>query len=218
MKTALSALFIAAAPLSLANAADLDAYEEAAPAINWSGFYVGVHGGGGRTSVDAAYVPNGPAASLSGGGALGGVQAGYNWQLDQFVVGVEGDISATGIGAAIDCPNPAFSCESDTNWLGSVRGRAGISFDKLLLYGTAGVGFGGIKVFTDNGTQFGERKTETGWVAGAGVEYAISERLSVKAEFLHYDFGARNFEVDNGLVIRADHKFNTGKIGINFKF
>lgn len=217
MKTVLSALFLSTILFSSASAADIAA--SPSTAINWSGFYIGVHGGGGHASVDGRYLPSGPGASLDGDGVLGGVQAGYNWQIDNFVVGVEGDISATNMGASTRCPNTAFSCESDTDWLASLRGRAGVSFDKLLVYGTGGVGFGGIKVFTaSNGTEFGQTKTETGWVAGAGVEYAFTDRISVKAEYLHYDFGSSSFNVDARNVISASHRFDTGKIGINFKF
>lgn len=202
-----------------ATAADMSAPLEVPVSSDWSGFYLGAHVGGGRSIIDWTYDLGGT-ADHEGEGVLGGAQAGYNFQSDNWVFGLEADISASGIDGDTDCPNPAFTCSSDAKWLSTVRGRVGYSFDKLLVYGTGGLGIGRFEMSTDNGagTSGSTTKTDTGWVAGAGVEYAISPRWSVKAEYMYYDFGKTSYEVDGGLGIEVDQRYHTGKVGVNFKF
>ncbi len=165
-------------------------------------------------------------ASHSGSGAFGGVQAGYNVQNGAWVFGGEADLSYADIEGDTACPGPAFSCNSDISWLGSVRGRAGYAFDNLLLYGTAGLGFGSVRIETvetaggavpPSGTPVnGERKTRVGWTVGAGAEMAFSDAWSVKGEYLYYDFGRSTYVVDNGLEVSARTRAHTFKVGVNF--
>lgn len=109
-------------------------------------------------------------------GVLVGAHAGYNWQFNQFVVGAEGDATWTDWGS--------------TDSTASLRLRGGFAIDRLLAYGTAGVAF---QDFDD-----------TGWVAGAGVEYALTNNLSVGLEYLHYDFDSDSSNVVRG---RVSYKF-----------
>ncbi len=202
-----------------ATAADMSAPLAVPVSSDWSGFYLGAHLGGGKSIIDWTYDLGGT-ADHEGDGVLGGAQAGYNFQSGDWVFGLEADISASGIEGDTDCPNPAFTCSSDAKWLSTVRGRVGYSFDKLLVYGTGGLGIGRFEMSTDNGagTSGSTTKTDTGWVAGAGVEYAISPRWSVKAEYMYYDFGSTDYTVDGGLGIEVDQRYHTGKVGVNFKF
>ncbi|RYC17874.1 outer membrane protein [Ciceribacter ferrooxidans] len=202
-----------------ATAADMSAPLAVPVSSDWSGFYLGAHLGGGKSIIDWTYDLGGT-ADHEGEGVLGGAQAGYNFQSGDWVFGLEADISASGIEGDTDCPNPAFTCSSDAKWLSTVRGRVGYSFDKLLVYGTGGLGIGRFEMSTDNGagTSGSTTKTDTGWVAGAGVEYAISPRWSVKAEYMYYDFGSTDYTVDGGLGIEVDQRYHTGKVGVNFKF
>ncbi|GEO84443.1 MULTISPECIES: outer membrane protein [Alphaproteobacteria] len=211
---------ILAAMVTPAAAADMSTPLSVPTASDWTGFYVGGHLGGGRSIIDWTYDVGGTTADHKGDGVLGGAQLGYNLQSGNWVFGGEADISASGIDGDTDCPNPAFTCSSDTKWLSTVRGRLGYTFDNLLIYGTGGLGIGRFEMSTNNGagTSGSTTKTDTGWVAGAGVEYAFSPRWSVKAEYMYYDFGSTSYEVDNGLDVNVDSRFHTGKIGVNFKF
>ncbi|MHB0953092.1 MAG: outer membrane protein [Allorhizobium sp.] len=206
--------------MSPAAAADLSPPMVTTPAIDWTGFYLGGHIGAGRSIIDWTYDIGGTTADHEGDGILGGAQVGYNWQADSWVFGAEADISATGISGDTACPNPAFTCSSDTKWLSTVRGRIGYTFDNLLLYGTGGLGIGRFEMSTDNGAGVSgsTTRTDTGWVAGAGIEYAFSPQWSVKAEYMYYDFGSRAYTVDSGLGIHVDQRFHTGKIGVNYRF
>jgi outer membrane immunogenic protein len=196
-------------------------------AYDWTGAYAGIHGGGGRSRVSWTYVPSGSDASHNGSGAFGGVQLGYNWQTGGFVFGGEADIAYGNINGSTPCPNPAFSCRSDVNWLGSVRGRVGYAFSNVLIYGTGGLGLGGVRIETvlpggsvppSGGPANGERRTLAGWTAGAGAEVAFSSNWSVKAEYLYYGFGRRSFSVDNNLETSIRPDFHTFKIGVNYRW
>ena len=209
-----------AAMVSPAVAADMSMPYETPVSSDWSGFYIGGHIGGGKSIIDWTYDIGGTTADHEGDGIIGGAQVGYNFQSGAWVFGAEADISASGIEGDTACPNPAFTCSSEAQWLATVRGRVGYSFDNLLVYGTGGLGIGRFEMSTDNGAGVSGStdKTDTGWVAGAGVEYAFSPRWSVKAEYMYYDFGSSTYEVDGGLDVNVDQRFHTGKIGVNFKF
>ncbi|MBV2185757.1 MAG: porin family protein [Rhizobium sp.] len=209
---------IFAAMVSPVAAADMSPLET--PVVrDWTGFYIGGHLGGGRSIVDWTF-DVGTTADHEGDGIFGGAQVGYNFQSGAWVLGAEADISASGIEGDTDCPNPVYSCSSEAQWLSTVRGRIGYSFDNLLVYGTGGLGIGRFEMRTDDGAgdDGSDSKTDTGWVAGAGIEYAFSPRWSVKAEYMYYDFGSSSYEVYPGQGADIDQRFHTGKIGVNFKF
>ncbi len=105
------------------------------PLYDWSGFYVGIFGGGGwgrHNYLDAASSTTYP----SSGGLVGGT-AGVNWQMGSFVVGAEGDLAwANIVGTGV--PPTVVSNRSELNWVGTLRGRAGFAVNNVLLYGTGG--------------------------------------------------------------------------------
>ncbi len=189
----LGALCAAFAILTSVSVHAADLYEAPAPvftpaASNWSGFYAGLHGGYGWAG-DLSGVIAGDATTTSddifvetdvGGPILGG-QAGYNWQFDPVVLGIEGDASWSGIGPADET---ALFDEDVVDFLGSARLRAGIGLDRLLIYGTGGLGFAGINETSQgDGDDF-----HLGWTAGAGAEFLITDSVSLGGQYLHYGF------------------------------
>ncbi len=203
-----------------------------APSWTWTGFYVGANLGfaDAHTNISSPNHFSAIDASFGSrqGGVIGGVQAGYNWQFNSFVLGVEGDISA----ASLNRTTPAGTVSiftGDTfngnmSALGTVRGRIGWAFDRLLVYGTGGVAFANL---TD---QFfspvfpftaGPGSSATGWTAGAGVEFGLSANWTVKAEYLRVEFPSRSSTV---IVIGSPYTFafkdsiDIGRVGINYKF
>jgi len=205
----------AVSTVSAANAADLarrrtmpaKAPMYAAP-YNWTGFYVGLNGGGawGRSSFTGAF----PTANFDTSGGLVGGTLGYNWQTGQLVFGLEGDIDWSDIRGSATCL--ATTCETRNDWLGTARGRIGYAFDRFLPYVTGGAAFGNIKSTitstgsTDNG--------KAGWTLGGGVEAVIAGPWSLKAEYLYADLG-------NGSTIAgttSDFRANIVRAGINYRF
>lgn len=222
---------------STALAADLPAYE-AAPMVapvpttyDWTGFYIGVNGGYGWGDSNFKFKDVGTSSRTDFDGGLAGGQIGANLQLGGFlgggvVIGIEGDIDWTDISGSDACHNPAFDCNVDINYLASVRGRLGYAFDRFLVYGTGGVGFGdvdyNIRPNVGGGGRFrGSSDTQVGWVAGGGVELGFWRNWSVKGEYNHFDLGTQNTSIgdlSNLTRTDVDLKVDTVKFGINYRF
>jgi outer membrane immunogenic protein len=93
--------------------------------------------------------------------------------------------------------------------------------DKVLFYGTGGLGYGAVDIYTvdpDTGDTFGTKKTRVGWTAGGGVEYAFNQHWTVKAEYKYFDLGSDDYKVDTGSIVHAKTRIHTGIIGVNYKF
>jgi outer membrane immunogenic protein len=170
-----------------------------APVYNWGGIYIGVNGGYGFGTSNMSGGPLGGGGTISSGdydvsGGLVGGTFGANYQMGHFVIGVEGDIDWTdikGTSSGAGCGGPATQCETDNSWIATLRGRAGFAWDRLLLFGTGGAAFGDITAnipgLTTSSTQ-----RNVGWTAGAGIEYAFTDYLTAKAEYLYVDLGSNS--------------------------
>jgi outer membrane immunogenic protein len=225
-----------------------------APGFDWTGFYVGVNAGGAWSpnSSDpynglvwpafAVLPPQAPVFTVfpgqfgtlagaggSSSGFIGGGQIGYNWQVKQFVLGVEADAVGTDLHGSTASATRSFGPPiipitvnqtvtvdfGHIDWMATFRGRAGIAFDRALLYVTGGAAVAGIGATTTtvvNGPGIGlpagtfssagsGSGTRWGWTAGAGVEWAFNRNWSVAGEYRHADFGSRGvtFVIPDGL-------------------
>ncbi|MCK0209214.1 porin family protein [Starkeya koreensis] len=181
------------------------------------------------------------ATSYSGGsdptGWFGGVQAGYNYQFtNNVVLGVEADFE---FGSLNDKLNySAFdagladqdfgSIETKIETFGTVRARLGYAMDRFLPYVTGGLAWGTVKVsenwssFTDGAYDpffsgsASKSQTLWGWTIGGGLEYAVTDNWTVKAEYLYADLGDINW--DSAANTSIDVKLQTVKLGVNYKF
>jgi outer membrane immunogenic protein len=182
------------------------------PLYNWTGFYLGLNGGGGwgRSTWDRT-----GSLDLSGG-VIGGT-AGFNWQTGQMVLGIEGDVDWSGVSGTI-VTNCAAGCATQNDWLGTVRGRVGYSFDRFLPYITGGLAAGNIKATTPGFA--GATQTNLGWTIGAGLEAAIVGNWSAKAEYLHVDLGNFNCGLACGLATSDNVSFQADLVrgGVNYRF
>ncbi|MBC9879820.1 porin family protein [Bradyrhizobium sp. INPA01-394B] len=145
-------VIIAALP---ASAADLIARKAPAleiQAFNWTGFYAGAHLGSGWVSERQTYLGTngvgldavGTNYSTTRSSALGGLNAGYNYQIGRFVIGASGDFSWTrasgsAVTASNDLPGFVITTNGRTDWYATLAARAGIAFNDVLLYGKGGV-------------------------------------------------------------------------------
>ena len=182
---------------------------------NWTGFYLGVNGGyaWGRSHWD-----NFGGRSEPQGGMVGGT-AGYNWQAmgSPWVFGLEGDIDWTNIKSTFTNINCPFGCETKNTWLGTVRGRVGYAWDRVMPYVTGGLAVGDIQA-TPLG--FGNvNETKLGWAVGGGVEAALTGNWTAKLEYLHVDLGHVNCGVLVwGLPTRVGFQADEVRGGVNFRF
>src|SRR5579862_9274517 len=188
----------------------------APPAYTWSGLYLGINGGGawGRSSWTTAGSFN------TSGGFVGGT-IGYNYQMGEAVLGIEGDIDwadINGSTGAVGCP--AASCKTNDNWLSTVRGRLGYAADRFMPYITGGLAVGDIKASVPGFA--GGSSTNAGWTLGGGIEFAIAGHWTAKAEYLYVDLG--NFNCTTcGPVVGAPTQnvsftANVFRGGVNYRF
>jgi outer membrane immunogenic protein len=200
-----------------------------AAVYNWTGFYLGINGGFGTGNSNWSDGPVGTTGSFPISGYLVGGTVGANYQIGANVFGIEGDGDWTNLhgnsgstrGAIAAVVPPPAGCQTQSEWLATVRGRVGYAFDSILFYGTAGAVFGNIQTGLNPPSTF-DSKTEAGWTVGAGVEVAFAPNWTVKAEYLFVDLpNASCTTVGNcggaaGSIVSFNE--NIVRAGVNFKF
>ncbi len=204
----------------------------AVPVFTWTGFYVGVNAGYGfstGTNNNGAFAvaPGGgstlsaplggfagvvtPGARNDSDGFVGGGQIGYNYQIGNWVVGVEADAqyadlsgNRSGTTTIAGGPFPAGGAffgatgnRQGIDWFGTVRGRLGYAFDRALVYGTGGFAYGDgpnncNSGFAAGACTGGNNDLRTGWTAGGGLEYAFTPNLTGKIEGLYVNLERNN--------------------------
>jgi outer membrane immunogenic protein len=234
MKMMILASTLIVAGVTNALAADAAIEDVASGAYDWSGFYVGVHGGysAGKSQygvyeLDTLRVFADPDPR----GYLAGVHAGYVSQFSNgFVFGGEADLSYTasdGSGGAYlvmpygNIPDPDLHVDAEVKWTGSARARLGYAMDRLLPYVTAGVAVARVESdFISAGNPVQPRSdTHVGWTFGMGAEYAVTEKISLRAEYRYSDYGVQDFNAPYfELPAKMDLKAQDVRLGISYKF
>jgi len=198
---------------------------------DWTGFYMGGSIGSTWGGQHWFFPSFGTATDPDFAGLLAGVQAGYNYQMGRMVVGMEGDFGFSNARGARPCPSAFFfSCEDNVDQLGSLSARLGYTLGRALLYAKGGLTFGEVTAqgHLDAGTtnvigfSLASPVSTTiwagGWTGGGGMEFALTEKLSAKAEYMHYDLGKDTYTVDNsgfGQIV-ANASGNTVRVGVNY--
>jgi outer membrane immunogenic protein len=210
------------------------------PMYNWTGFYIGGHIGGawadrnGHDRFDGDRCFTGPFTGSvcfddngfgrNDGRFIAGGQVGFNYQVNQWVWGVEGQISALtnnnndsacGFFTWGTTHDHMFNCNNRGNWVATIAARLGVTFGQTgnwLLYVKGGGAFAdgrfGVRLrddcpwtFCDGNFAFSDNNgTRTGWMIGAGVEYGAWGNWSWKLEYNFMDFGHRNIHFDNMML------------------
>jgi outer membrane immunogenic protein len=179
-----------------------------APPFSWTGFYIGINGGGGFGNSEFS-APLSSGSFDTSGGLVGGT-LGYNWQTGPWVWGLEGDIDWSNIRGSSGC-GIGLTCETRNDWLGTFRGRLGYAIDTFMPYITGGLAAGNIKT-TVAGLETDD--TRAGWTLGAGLEASFGGPWSAKVEYLYVDLG----DADTALGGTADFKANVVRAGLNYRF
>jgi outer membrane immunogenic protein len=196
-------------------------------AYNWSGVYIGVQAGYGWVDNEYGYEVN--TVDFDSEGFVGGLTVGANWQNAALVFGVEADVSYSDMnGSLVDpligAPCTNEGCTADIEWFGTGRARVGYAFDNFLPYITGGFAVGRVEGTADLAacglTPCFYDDTEWGWTAGLGVEWGVTQQISVKGEYLHVDLGSPDFNNAPGFgAARVDDiTFDTVRIGVNYRF
>ena len=197
------------------------------PVFTWTGAYVGLHAG--AAFINSSYVSPGPfsypdpRSSITKAGIIGGVQIGYNWQINSMVAGLEADISLSSAkGSTLTQPfvNSPYSAKMSA--FGTLRARVGFTVDRALIYATGGLAYAQYKS-TLNDVIFpftvSSGSSKFGWTLGAGFEYAVTNNWSVKAEYLYMQFPNKNV-VSNpvGYAFTFKEKASIARAGVNYRF
>jgi outer membrane immunogenic protein len=210
--------------------------------FTWTGFYVGGSVGlisQGTVGTDLDNDPRlgqaGPGSTygITGSpGAIFGVNAGYNYQFaPNWVVGIEADIAGSTLKNTVNQTATNNSEGGTCRWgfqsrlsaLGTVRGRIGYAFDRALLYATGGLAYGrvhnsAISDSNESGQQYDSTKWKTGWTAGGGLEYAITNNWTVRCEALYVDLGTTTVTNLSGCRFAFKNTYTLGRLGMNYKF
>jgi outer membrane immunogenic protein len=225
-----------------------------APAYQWTGCYVGLNGGGGAIgtnfqtivnpgtyldTADAAEVSNDGTGSYDNSNFIGGGQVGCNWQSGTVVAGLEGDFDYfpghSSFANNTDTLNSGapfvIGQQLTTNYLATVRPRIGIAADRNFAYLTGGVAFtraSYTESYADNNGATGAATASsflTGWTAGAGWEYALTDHWLVRVEYLFAAFPSTSAlgsialgDATNSLHGSAGLVMQVARAGVNFKF
>lgn len=195
----------------------------------WAGFYVGASVGAGWGESSAFYDRNGDdhltRETIDPDGFAGSITFGYNHQfMNNFILGIEGDLGFMDISAPDKIgiwDGHIWKSQYGGLW-GTVRPRVGYSFDNLMVFATGGIAFMGTDemILGDNDATQNTYNSDvhTGWVLGAGVEYALTERISTKLEYLHMEFPEYRSYTNNNELYGFQNSVNLIRAGLNYKF
>ncbi|WP_347710867.1 carbohydrate porin [Bradyrhizobium sp. CB1650] len=211
------------------SAADLPLKAPALKAIyDWTGFYVGGHFGYGDASFGPGTHPlpeQGLILPHSAMGLSGGYQLGYNRQLaNNIVLGIEADATFPG---PLDTPalgRDAQPFNTTIDYVGTVRGRIGYAFGRLMPYVTGGFAWGHTHVDINDpaGGDIIARPGhyQTGWTAGLGLEYAVSGNWTAKAEYEYVDLSRRTYDLSGFDLnnVNVEPRVHLFKLGLNYQF
>jgi len=191
-----------------------------------TGFHVGILGGyaNGTYQSDAS-----PEIDHEPSGGLVGVQAGWDRRVGSLIAGLEGDISFLSVDGSDSITVSGFRSDvgSDLNYVGTLRGRLGGMAGPAMVYGTAGIAVAGVDndlVVSSAGGEVGrDRKTSRheGWTAGAGVEYPVTPRLVLVAQYLYIDMREEEVTLHIGtfpFTDKGDLNLNMFRVGVSLRF
>ncbi|WP_297322810.1 outer membrane protein [uncultured Bartonella sp.] len=228
---------------SAAQAADVVAAQEpapvvAAPAFSWTGFYGGAQIGGSWSDTDlkGRYLGSDNKWSPKQGfspdpsGFIGGIYAGYNYDLgNNIVIGADtdwvwGDMDESDSRTYNSGLTNEFKLDGKLKekWAGSTRARVGYAVDRWMPYIAGGVAYAKVdshfRVKNAAGTtSYSDSDTLTGWTIGAGFDYAMTDHIILRAEYRYTDFGDDDYGNKN-IKYNVDYKTNDFRVGVAYKF
>lgn len=208
--------------------------------VNWTGFSIGGSLGGLRDESEQNLdfgAGGGNRVRVEAAGILAGGQVGYDYQFGSIVVGVAGDFAYTNATGAKACPGETirvfFTCETKTDFLAMGTGRLGYASERALYYVKGGAAFAPNmreRVKSNTGSELlltgstfptitSSDYDAVGWTIGAGVEFALTQNWSAKAEYMHYELERQRLPLpEDGTASFAQHSGDLVRVGVNYRF
>ena len=248
---------LAAPSAFAADLAPLPVKYREAEKLPWAGLYVGANVGYAWSSdprTDCAFSGVSPCVvsppplvsgttfpAVRSSGAEYGVQAGYNWQVANWVMGLEADFNKLDAHGSkqfpgVDPGKGPDQLSARYDWLGTARGRLGVATGPALFYATGGFAYGRVShqyiygLGSPANTQFfGSSDDRTGWTLGGGAEYALNRNWSLRAEYLYVHLAASSLNISNlnfiggapgagTSILSFNNNLNIVRIGANYRF
>jgi outer membrane immunogenic protein len=212
------------------------------PIFTWTGIYIGgqigyawASGNNEFNGFDPFFGPGVALNSSVGGtpnGVIGGANVGYNYQINQWVVGIEGTVDGTSLSNTAVAAFPdgsTLTANSTADIQGSIRGRLGVAWDRALIYATGGVAFGGFNTNLSLSapnvpffTSASLSNTRTGWTVGGGIQYAVTNNWSIRAEYRYTNFGSINDGQFTGgpagFFLNGNRQINQNQVQVGFDY
>lgn len=215
-----------------AKAADIVRYQPPEPLpmmpmFSWTGFYAGGEIGGAwgnaKSKPRKKKGEEGFSKKIKPDGFIGGLYAGYNFQLmNNIVLGADTDFLWGSVKDSGSKKSGAQRLRIKEKWIGATRLRAGYAFDRFLPYIAAGVSYADLKSSVkDEGGKGGKSKTRTGWNIGLGVDYIppiMNDHLMLRAEYRYSDFGKKNYSFSDTQKYRVKYNQSDFRVGVAYKF
>jgi outer membrane immunogenic protein len=228
-----SACAVALSGSVLAADLPLQAPPPSAPVFSWTGVYIGGQIGygwgedSGNVSLQGplgalAFPATSTSTSTQTQGVIGGGHIGYNWQINQFVLGLEGQVDGTSLSKSTEpVPSLVYNVTTAAPLQGSFLGRIGYVFDRTLVYATGGGVYTWIRNdYAIRGLGASFSTSRTGWTVGGGIDYAVDNNWSIRVEYRYTNLGYSN----DGTIVFPDvfqsHHWteNQVQVGFNYKF
>lgn len=225
------------ASLALTGAAQAADIVEPVAYYDWTGPYIGLQAGYAWDETPVNWERSAglddpvDIDSIDPDGFVGGLHAGYLFQEDSLVFGLEADIEYSDLSGSTDFivfdpgPEDLADIDYDIDWLGSLRLRLGFAMDRALVYATGGLAVGAVKLEGDAEApglaDESDDATKWGWTAGVGAAYALADDLSARLEYRYTDLGTSEIRFSSqGEFVDAEvrNDFHAVRAGLSWRF
>jgi outer membrane immunogenic protein len=212
-----NAIVAAAFALVLASPAKASDYLTDIAPYDWTGVYGGLHAG--FIQANASVESRDVNFDRDFDGFVGGVLGGVNFQAGNVVFGLDMDFGGVAADEGTDKADDV-RFQHGMDWVAHIRGRLGYALDRLLLYAAGGLAIADFDVKANNGLDDGGHAT--GWSVGGGLEYALTDNVLVRAEFLHDEYPEEQTQVCSVTLVctkfDVDFSDNIFRVGASWKF
>jgi outer membrane immunogenic protein len=200
-----------------------------APPFSWTGFYIGANVGAAWSHADVVASTGTSLGTGTNATFIGGGQFGYNWQINNWVLGIEGTIDGIA-GNGKTSPNfiigtGTFNATGKATWTGTLAGRLGYAFDRWMIYGKGGGGWVGLDGTVNclagpcAGLTATRSGSQGGWMAGGGVEWAFDRNWTAKLEYNYIGLNGEGIGTLNGVSYSINNpNVQTFTVGVNYLF